>query len=32
MNFFKKYLGQILVIVGLTIVTLGIYWIVKKRK
>lgn len=32
MKFVKKYFGQILIIVGLTIVTLGIYWIVKKRK
>lgn len=32
MGFIKEHIGEILIVVGLTIVTLGIYWLVKKLK
>lgn len=32
MKFIKQYMKEILIIVGITIITLGIYWIVKSCK
>lgn len=32
MRFMKKYMKEILIILGITIVTLGIYWLWKSLK
>lgn len=32
MKFVKQYAKEILIVVGITIVTLGIYWLVKSLK